>query len=259
MQIGELISANVQDRRVYDAEGPGGTPGIYTLGIPGRALPFVISRNYKVPVGVVAEELRLTGPSGRLVWRWGPNARRMSGSMEQSISADLIDDAVLDEAGTYLASFIIEGQVLGEVEIPVYLQSAPASLPKEFEEGLKKSDTIWIGTDAGGKPDTIPAWFVYKGGKILVLSQKEAGPEEQTVPGIPGAEEVLVVTRRKARDTALDRFYANVRVLEDGPEFEAAAKTLVDRRRSRVGPPDESLKRWRTSCVIGELTPVVPA
>lgn len=259
MQIGELISANVLDRRVFDAEGPDGTPGIYTLGVPGRALPFVVTRNYKVPVGVVSEELRLTGPSGRLVWRWGPEARRMKGSMEQSISMDQVGNAVLDEVGTYLASFIIEGQILGEIEVPVHLQAAPAALPKEFEEGLKKSDTIWIGTDAGGKPDTIPAWFVYKGGKILVLSQKEAGPEEQTVPGIPGSDEVLVVTRRKARETALDRFYANVRVLESGPEFESAAVALVNRRRSRVGPPDESLKRWRQTCVIGELTPVVPA
>jgi hypothetical protein len=32
---------------------------------------------------------------------------------------------------------------------------------------------------------------------------------------------------------------------------------LVDRRRSRVGPPDESLKRWRGKCDIVELIPNV--
>ena len=42
-----------------------------------------------------------------------------------------------------------------------------------------------------------------------------------------------------------------------GPEWEAAAKMLVDRRRSRVGPPDESLSRWRGKCDIVELVPNV--
>ena len=47
-----------------------------------------------------------------------------------------------------------------------------------------------------------------------------------------------------------------VRLL-DGAEFENAAKVLVDRRRSRVGPPADSLARWRKDCVIAELTPVL--
>jgi hypothetical protein len=42
-----------------------------------------------------------------------------------------------------------------------------------------------------------------------------------------------------------------------GPEWEEAAKLLVDRRRSRVGPPAESLSRWRGTCDIVELTPLV--
>ena len=37
------------------------------------------------------------------------------------------------------------------------------------------------------------------------------------------------------------------------------AKVLVDRRRSRAGPPAEALARWRTTCDIYELTPNVPA
>ncbi len=86
-------------------------------------------------------------------------------------------------------------------------------------------------------------WFVYRNGRIYVLSKTEPGPEEQTVPGIPGASDVIVVTRYKAtnperrgRDAALREFHATVRTLE-GPEWEEAAKLLVDRRRSRAGPP----------------------
>ena len=64
---------------------------------------------------------------------------------------------------------------------------------------------------------------------------------------------------RKARGLqgwALDRFFATPRLLE-GPEWEEAAKLLVDKRRSRPGPPEDSLNRWRGACDIAELTPNV--
>ena len=67
-----------------------------------------------------------------------------------------------------------------------------------------------------------------------------------------------MITRRKGTNTSLERFIATARDLE-GDEWEEAARRLVDRRRSRVGPPEESLERWRGACDIVELTPVVPA
>jgi hypothetical protein len=76
------------------------------------------------------------------------------------------------------------------------------------------------------------------------------------VPGIPGASELVVVTRRKGRDTAADEFHAASRLLQ-GPEWEDAAKLLVDKRKSRAGAPSEWLTRWRGSCDIAELTPVL--
>ncbi len=63
-----------------------------------------------------------------------------------------------------------------------------------------------------------------------------------------------MTTRRKGRDTSLEEFPATVRLLE-GTEWEEAAKLLADRRRSRVGSPDESIARWRSSCDIAELIP----
>ena len=68
----------------------------------------------------------------------------------------------------------------------------------------------------------------------------------------------MVVTRRKGRDTSLEEFTAAPRILE-GAEWEDAAKALADKRKSRAGPPDESVKRWRGACDILELTPNVPA
>jgi hypothetical protein len=73
---------------------------------------------------------------------------------------------------------------------------------------------------------------------------------------VPEAHELVVVTRRKGRDTSLQEFTAAQRRLE-GAEWDTAAKTLVDRRRSRVGPPGDSISRWRGSCEIVELTPNV--
>jgi len=67
----------------------------------------------------------------------------------------------------------------------------------------------------------------------------------------------VVITRRKLRDTSLDELTAAGRLLE-GAEWEAAAATLVDRRRSRNGPPADAIKRWRGTCDILELTLSTP-
>jgi hypothetical protein len=257
--IGELVAAAVVDQRVWETQGEQSPDGIYLTGQPGPALPFVLFRAWKIPVGHVQEEIRLYGPSGRMIWRWGPEYRRMAGMFDLTTELDAVTDAVFDETGTYVASFIVDGQVVGEIEVPVFVQSAPAKLPKDTEDGLKKSDVIWVGVEqSDGTRLTIPAWFAYKNGKIYVLSQRESGPAEQTVPGVGQASQMLVITRRKARDTSLEELTAAPRVL-DGEEWEEAAKVLVDRRRSRNGPPGEALTRWRGTCDILELTPNVPA
>jgi len=256
--VGELVAAAVVDKRVWDAYGNRSNDGVYLVGQPGPALPFVVFRAWKVPTGYVNEEFRLIGPSGRTIYRWGPEARRMVGSMDLTTELDTVADAVFDETGTFVASFILNGEIVGEIDIPVFVQTAPTKLSKETEVGLKKSDIIWIGTEApNGRRETAPAWFAYKDGKIYVLSQKEPGPQEQTIPGVPDAQQLIVVTRMKGRDTSLQEFYAAQRALEDA-EWEAAAKLLVDKRKSRVGPPADSLGRWRGSCHIVELTPDVP-
>ena len=257
MTVGELVSANVVDQRVWEASGRAGAPGIYMLGSPGTALPFVAYRSWKVGTGMVSEEIHFYGPSGRLVHRWGPSVRRMRGTMDLTEETDTIADAWFDETGTYVVSFVIDDEIVGEIEAPVLIQAAATKLPKDVEDGLRKSDVIWVGVQANGRRRLIPSWFVYRNGKIYVLSKREPGPEDQTVPGIPGASELIVITRRKGRDTALDEFHAASRVLQ-GPEWEEAAKLLVDKRKSRSGPPSEWLARWRGSCDIAELTPVVP-
>ena len=256
--VGELVAAAVVDHRVWDAEGANASDGVYLAGQPGPALPFVLFRAYKVPVGFVQEEIRLFGPSGRMIWRRDPEIHRMAGMFDLTTLLDTVHDAIFDETGTYVASFIVDDQILGEIEVPVFVQQSPTKLPKDVEDGFRKSDVAWVGTVMNGRRRTIPSWFAYKDGKMYVLSQREPGPQEQTIPGAADAKEWIVVTRRKGRDTSLDEFGAAPRKLE-GAEWEQAAKLLVDRRRSRVGPPADSLQRWRATCDIYELTPNVPA
>lgn len=258
MSIGELVAAAVVDRRVWESQGDRSPDGIYLVGQPGPAHPFVIFRAWKVPTGYVHEEVRFYGPSGRLIHRWGPNVRRMIGMLDLTTELDPVDDAVFDETGTYLASFILDEEIVGELEVPVFVQAAPQKLPKETEDGFRKSDVIWVGAEVGGRRRTVPAWFAYKDGKIYLLSQRAPGPEEHTIPGVPDAKELIVVTRRKYRDTSLEEFTAAQRVLQ-GQEWERAAEMLVDRRRSRTGPPGEAITRWRSTCDIVELTPNVAA
>src|SRR5207249_3170972 len=179
--------------------------------------------------------------------------------VDLTVEADTITDAMLEETGTYVASFILGGWLLGEIEVPVWLQEEGTALPKAVEDGLKRSDIIWVGVEQNGRDDAVPVWFVYRQGKIFLLSQRKKiadGPPEQTVPGLPSARDVIVVTRRKGRDTSLDRFHAVARVLE-GDEWDKAAALLADRRRDRHGPPQEAIERWRGACDIAELTPVV--
>jgi hypothetical protein len=256
MASGDLVFANVVDARAYAAQGAEAPAGIYLVAVPGRALPFVVHRAWKAPTGYVSEEFRLIGPSGRVAYRWGPQPRRMLGAMDLTVEAETISDAVFTETGAYVASFILDAWLLGEIEVPVWLQEGGIALPKAVEDGLKRSDVIWVGIEENGKDRLVPVWFVYRQGKIFLLSRKEPGPEEQTVPGLPRASDLLVVTRRKGRETSLDRFYAATRVLE-GEEWEKAAALLADRRRDRHGPPGEAIERWRDTAYIAELVPVV--
>ena len=106
MAKGELVFANAVDRRIWDAQGERGPAGIYLAGAPGRALPFTLYRAWKVVNGLVTEEIRFIDPSGRTVHRWGPEVRRMRGTMDLTVETDVIEDAVFQATGTHLVSFI---------------------------------------------------------------------------------------------------------------------------------------------------------
>ena len=49
----------------------------------------------------------------------------MAGAMDLTTEVDTVEDAVFDETGTFVASFMLNGEIVGEIEVPVYVQSAP--------------------------------------------------------------------------------------------------------------------------------------
>jgi len=124
----ELVFANVVDVRSWEAEGQGATPLVYTISIPGRALPFVVVRYWKAPQGYVAERVELIAPSGKTAYRSEEHVRRMTGQMDLTPIADVVEDALFEEAGVYAASFLIDGEVQGQVEFQLML-AAPGAVP----------------------------------------------------------------------------------------------------------------------------------
>src|SRR5439155_1702131 len=86
----QAFVAAIVDERVWDAHGESSPDGIYLTGQPGPALAFVMFRAWKVGVGIVQEEVRLFGPSGRMVWRWGPAYRRMEGMFDLTTEVDVV-------------------------------------------------------------------------------------------------------------------------------------------------------------------------
>jgi hypothetical protein len=253
----ELVFANVVDRRMWENEGEGAIPLVYTIALPGRALPLVVTRHWKAPQGYVNESFEFVAPSGRVAYRSKPQVKRMTGQMDLTRSEDLVEDAMFEELGIYAASFKIDGRTQGQVEFQLLLQ-APTGLPKDMEDAVKKVDVLWIGEEANGRDRAVPVWFVYDNGRIYVLHSDQRDSGEQQIPGLPDAAELVVVGRWKYRETRSTRFHAAVRVIDPAsPEFDPIASLLADRRRDRHGPPEEAIKKWKSSCVIAELTPSV--
>jgi hypothetical protein len=253
----ELVFANVADRRSWDEQGEGTLPLLYLISLPGRALPFVVARYWKAPTGYAVEWFELIAPSGKTAYRSEQRARRFPGQMDLNQIVEVVDDATFEEMGVYVASFLIDGEVQGQIEFQLMLQ-APTALTPEVEDAVKKSDVIWVGVEQNGRDRAVPVWFAYHQGRIYLLHGDRRDSGEQQIPGLPDAMELVVVTRLKYRDTRADRFRAAVRLIEpDSPEFDGLAAILADRRRDRHGPPQDAIRKWKQSCLIAELTPAV--
>ncbi|HEU4868736.1 MAG TPA: hypothetical protein VFV09_13550 [Actinomycetota bacterium] len=124
----------------------------------------------------------------------------------------------------------------------------------KIEEGLKRSDILWLSvdTDPGGKP--VPCWFLYtKDKRLFILS----GEPEQRIPFAGQVKKAHVQTRWKGRDATMVDFDARVRPITaaDGDEFREVAQLLVAKRQSVRGSAADTIDAWMRDAVILELFP----
>ncbi len=96
----------------------------------------------------------------------------------------------------------------------------------------------------------MPVWFVSDQGKLYVLS----GERQQTIPDAENLRECEVIPRWKGQNARIAEIPASVRVLEPGPEWDAIAEKIAEKRLNIPGLPEDTAKRWRDECVILELT-----
>lgn len=131
-----------------------------------------------------------------------------------------------------------------------------AALPIDaaIDEGLKKSDIIWVTVDTDKKQRPVPCWFLYtKDKRLFVLSAER----QQIIPNATSARHAHVVTRWKGRDASLAEFDAAVRAItpRDREEFQQIGEQLVSKRQGVQGTVDENIERWMNEGVILELIP----
>lgn len=123
-----------------------------------------------------------------------------------------------------------------------------------MEEGLKRSDILWLSVDTDPNAKPVPCWFVYtKDKRLLVLS----GEPEQRIPYAAQVRNAHVVTRWKGRDAQMVEFDAKVKPITaaDGEYFKETAQLLVTKRQSVRAGAAETIESWIRDAVILELFP----
>ena len=133
-------------------------------------------------------------------------------------------------------------------------QIAALPIDSAIDEGLKRSDIIWVTVDSDPSQTPVPSWFIYtKEKRLFVLSAEE----NQRIPNAERAISAHVVARWKGRDARIADFDAAVRVIsgKDADEFAEIGELLVNKRQSVLGSAEENIKRWMRDGVILELTP----
>lgn len=253
----ELLSAVVFDHDTWDQETGNIDPAIVVRGeLPSRARPFVVDRVYRAPAGHYDESFAILGPDGDVVYQHEYARIVLRGEMFEDRFRDVVHEApVLSSAEEHTLVFLVSDAEIGR--IPVFINApdsakAAGVLDDVLASTLKKSAIIWLTIpQPGGGTVTRPAWFVYRDGKVFVLT----GPDEQDLTNIDEADEVQLTARSKDVRASVGTVPAAVRVVDnDSDEFDEVAETGLSNRLNLVDGHD-ALERWRATCKMVELTP----
>ena len=233
-------------------------------GLPGEARPFVVLRDYQGPGGYYTERFEIVDAKGREVYRSGIRRINLRGEMFEDRITDTLNGLAFADPDEHQLRFYVEDELLGQV--PVFLESGMGGDPRlaaeeTFKKAVGKGEIIWVTVDTPavgrrGKATshTQPVWFVAQAGKIYVLT----GPGEQDVEGLVGAARVEITARSKDLRSRVSRVSAGVRVLpKDDEDWDKLAQAATPKR---LNLPDktfeDTVRRWRETCEIVELTPL---
>ncbi|MDP9023670.1 MAG: hypothetical protein M3N57_13435 [Actinomycetota bacterium] len=252
-----VLSALVYDLGSYDPATGVIDPVIVVRGeLPARAQPFGVDRLYRGPQGVYDESWAILDPAGALVYQHPYGRITLRGQMYEDRFRDEIRRGVtLHSAEDHTLVLLLNDQEVGRV--PAFIEApesatAAGVVGDALEATLKKSAIIWVTIpQPDGGAVTKPAWFVYQGGKVFVLT----GPDEQDLTNIQGADEVTLTARSKDVRARIGAVPASVRIIDnDSDEFDRIATLGVG---TRLNLPDgeAALERWKDTCTLVELTP----
>ena len=226
-------------------------------GLPGVARPIAVVRDYQGPQGASIEYFVLADSRGRELVR--SNARRIElrGQMFEDRFVDVVSHVRLERGDEHQMTFFVNDTEVAS--IPVFVESGLGGDPviaarETFGKALAKGAVIWITVAGAGpkdRPHTQAVWYVWTDGKVYVLD----GPTEQQVPGLPQATTVTLTARSKDLRSRVSDVPASVTVVpNDSDRFDVIAKMALGRRLN-LPDGDGALERWRSNCVLLELTP----
>ena len=268
MARADLHNALVLDRDIYEASkvDAGLLDPVVRVdgGLPGIARPIAVVRDYQGPQGAQVEYFVLRDSRGRELLRSATRRIELTGEMFEDRFVDVVSHVRFERGDEHQISFFINDSEVAT--IPVFVESGlggdPAIAAREtFGKALSKGAVVWVtvplpepvkrGRKQFKTEHTQPVWYVWTDGKVYVLD----GPTEQQVPGLPQATAVTLTARSKDLRSRVSDIPATVAIVpNDSERFDTVARMALGRRLN-LPDGDGALERWRSQCVLVELTP----
>jgi hypothetical protein len=252
----KLLSAMAFDEASFVESGIA-DPALRVYGeLPATARPFRVQRVYQGAQGTYEEAMLLLDPDDVVIWERPYRFIELRGEMFEDRFDGLIrDDLKLDSAAEHSLVFLLDGAEAGR--IPVFVDapesaSALGVLDEAMGETLKKGAIVWLRIpQPDGSVVGKPAWYVFEGGRIHVLS----GHGEQILDNIEHTDQVEVHVKSKDLQATIAVADADVEVIDNGSDDFERIATLGMGTRLNLPDGDGALERWRNSCVLVALSP----
>jgi hypothetical protein len=138
------------------------------------------------------------------------------------------------------------------------VQSDPpygAVVPGPVDAALAKSTIAWLVVPQDEAPDVTKAvWYGYDQGRVYVLT----GSGEQEVPGLAvHSKHVKLIVRSKDVQSRVGEMTTVTQVMPKDAEWDRIARDVLLGRRLNLADGDKAPDRWRQTCEIVQLTPVL--